>query len=285
MSVINGGVSPLHGLWTGVTGLNAFSNAISVTSDNIANINTFGFKGRRLLFADVFADTQAIYNRLGGSKEGEGVRVADTRTDFTQGAFETRDLWSDMAIDGNGFFVVKSNPDAPELYTRAGSFDVGMDENGVNGVLVNPEGLQLQVDQNGAIGSLDTSAAGLKQRFGDDFVLAHNGISVDRNGTVTANSTTGREEVLGKVQIVKFHDPEALLSLGGGVFTQSHDSNIPVQIPQEAIGAKVHGKSLELSNVNLSDQFTNLIEYQRAFQINNRVVSLSDEILQTLVKL
>jgi len=284
MSVISGGVSALHGLWTGVTGLNAFSNAISVTSDNIANINTYGFKGRRLVFADIFADTQVIYNRLAGSKEGEGVRVADTRTDFTQGAFDTTDKGPfDLAIDGNGFFVVKANPDAPELYTRAGHFDIGFDENGVKGVLVNPEGLQLQVDQNGAIGALNVSAGRLKQRFGDDFVLA--GFSVDKDGVITAESVTGRTEVLGKVQIVKFHDPEALLPLGGGIFTQSHDSGIPVQIPQEAIGATIRDHALELSNVNLSDQFTNLIEYQRAFQINNQVVRLSDEILQTLVRM
>jgi len=283
MSVINGGVSALHGLWTGVTGLNAFSNALSVTSDNIANINTYGFKGRRLVFADIFADTQVIYNRLGGSQEGEGVRVADVRSDFTQGAFETTTNPFDLAIEGNGFFVVKANPDAPELYTRAGHFDIGFDENGVKGVLVNPEGLQLQVDQNGAIGALNVSADSLKQRFGDDFVIA--GFSVDKDGVITAESVTGRTEVLGKVQIVKFHDPEALLPLGGGIFTQSHDSGIPVQISQEAIGAVVHDHALELSNVNLSDQFTNLIEYQRAFQINNQMVRLSDEILQTLVRM
>jgi len=283
MSVINGGVSVLHSLWTGVTGLNAFSSGISVTSDNIANINTYGFKSRRLVFADVFADTQVIYNRLAGSKEGEGVRVAGIRSDFTQGAFETTTNPFDLAIDGNGFFVVKSNPDAPELYTRAGHFDVGFDENGVKGVIVNPEGLQLQVDKGGAVGALDISADGLKQRFGDDFVLA--GVTVSGDGTVTAESVLGRKEVLGKVRLVKFHDPEALLSLGGGIFTQSHNSNIPVQIPQEAIGATVHDHSLELSNVNLSDQFTNLIEYQRAFQINNQVVSRSDEILQTLVRM
>ncbi len=280
MSVINGGVSALHSLWTGVTGLHAFSKGISITSDNISNINTYGFKGQRLLFSDVFADTQAIYNRLAPSQEGEGVRVQDIRTDFTQGAFETTSNPWDLAIDGNGFFVVKSNPDGPELYTRAGSFDVGRDENGINGVIVNPEGLQLQVDQSGAIGALNISDSSLKQRFGADFVLA--GISVANDGTVTAEARTGRVETLGKVELVKFHDPEALLPLGGSLFTQSHDSSIPLDVRAEG---QIYDHRLELSNVDLSTQFTNLIEYQRAFQINNRVVSLSDEILQTIVRL
>ncbi len=285
MSVINGGVSVLNSLWTGATGLNAFSSTLEVVSDNIANLNTYGFKSRRPIFAEVFADVQAITNRLGQSQEGEGVRLASVRTNFTQGQLETTTNPWDLAIDGEGFFVLQEagRPDLP-LYTRVGNFKVGKDEVGREGIIVNAEGLQLQVNQGGAIRSLDVSADGLKRRFGDDFVLA--GVSVAGDGTVTAEAVSGRVETLGTLQLVKFHNPEALIPMGGGVFTESHDSGLPLlfgsDIPFSGI---VYDHSLELSNVDLSTQFTDLIEFQRAFQINNKVVSLSDDILQTLIRM
>ncbi len=290
MSVINGGSSVLHSLWTGVTGLNAFGTALEVVGDNITNVNTIGFKGRRLVFADIFSDVQGMYAQMtsavagppGPSQVGEGVRIADIRTDFVQGELQATPNPLDLAIDGNGFFVVKENPDAPELYTRAGQFDIGEDEEGRFGIVVNPQGLQLQVDQSGAIGALDLSAEGLKKRFGNDFVFES--ISVEGDGTVKVSSATGRLETIGKVQMVKFHDPEALIPMGNGIFTQSHDSGLPLP-PDTPTGGVVYDHALELSNVDLTTQFVNLIEYQRAFQVNNKVISASDEILQTLVQM
>jgi flagellar hook protein FlgE len=285
MSVINGGVSVLNSLWTGATGLNAFSSTLEVVSDNIANLNTYGFKSRRPIFAEIFADVQAITNRLGQSQAGEGVRLSSIRTNFAQGQLETSTNPWDLAIDGDAFFVLEEagRPDLP-LYSRVGAFEVGKDETGRDGIIVNAEGLKLQVNQGGAIGSLDISADDLKRRFGDDFVLA--GVSVAGDGTITAEAVTGRVETLGTLHLVKFHNPEALLPMGGGVFTESHDSGLPLffgsDIPFSGV---VYDHSLELSNVDLSTQFTDLIEFQRAFQINNKVVSLSDDILQTLVRM
>ncbi len=282
MGLIDGGVSVLHSLWTGVTGLRAFGASLDITADNISNINTYGFKGRKLEFAAIFADTQALYTSVGPSQEGEGIRIADIRTDFTQGAFETTTNPLDLAIDGNGFFVVKENPDAPELYTRAGNFNIGKDENGREGVIVNPEGLQLQVSQNGQIGSLDVSAATLRRRFGEDFKLES--IAVNEAGVMTASGVDSRVVELGTLQRAKFMDPEALLPLGNGLYTQSYRSGLPLP-PDVPTGGVVHQYALELSNVDLSTQFVNMIEYQRAFQINNRIVGTSDEILQQLIRI
>ncbi len=280
MSIVQGGTSVLASLWSGVSGIHAFSTALGTASYNIANVNTTGFKQNRVSFADIFSDSLTLPNVLGGSQAGQGVRVNAIRTDFTQGVFELTTNPLDMGIEGSGFFIVKENAGAPELYTRAGAFDVGRDEFGRNGVVVNPDGFQLQVDQSGGIGSLDLSVEGLKTRFGDDFVLES--VSVDESGRMTASSLSGRVEALGTIPLARFDDPEALIPVGENIYTQSFNSGLPSGTPGSGL---IRQNALELSNVDLSEQFVELIKFQRAFQINNRVVGTSNEIYQQIVDL
>lgn len=136
----------LTSLFTGISGLNAFGTGLSVVSNNIANMNTVGFKNSDVVFADII--TQSLTGAPGVSQIGRGVGVNDVRTQFGQGSFETTSSGLDLAIDGNGFFQVRDASGAV-LYSRAGIFTI--DE---NGAIVNPDGLLLQGFLADATGNL-----------------------------------------------------------------------------------------------------------------------------------
>src|SRR5215510_1570628 len=123
-------------LYTGVSGLNAYSNAISVIGNNIANVNTTGFKESRGNFSDILSASSGT----GGTLQiGRGVLVGNVSPVFTQGAFQSTSLPGDLAIDGDGFFIVKDPKTNSLLYTRNGNFALNRD-----GKLANPEGLVVQ---------------------------------------------------------------------------------------------------------------------------------------------
>ncbi len=136
----------LTSLFTSVSGLNAFGTGLSVISNNIANMNTVGFKGSDVSFADIIG---ANLNGAGsGSEIGRGVFVSGVHSEFSQGSFETTGNGLDLAIDGDGFFLMR-NTAGGQAFTRAGSFNIDKD-----GLVVNPEGLLLQgyqADSTGAI--------------------------------------------------------------------------------------------------------------------------------------
>jgi flagellar hook protein FlgE len=139
-------------MYTGVTGLLTYSGAMSVVSNNLANVNTVGFKASRAQFADLLSATEA------GTLIGRGVRMADVAPLFSQGVYQTTGGVSDLTIQGKGLFIVK-NSDGQSFYTRAGQFSLNKD-----GALVNPEGLLVQgfpVDASGqAIGGLENVVLG-----------------------------------------------------------------------------------------------------------------------------
>ncbi|MFQ5543472.1 MAG: flagellar hook protein FlgE [Nitrospiria bacterium] len=152
----------LTSLFSGVSGLNAFGTGLSVISNNIANMNTVGFTSGDVLFADV------INQSLGGREDvqlGRGVFVNDIRTSFAQGSFESTGNGLDMSIEGEGFFVVKDSAGA-EFFTRTGAFNLD-----ANGLMVNPDGLQVQgfqADQTGVItgqfGSINLASGSIQPR-------------------------------------------------------------------------------------------------------------------------
>ena len=134
-------------LYSGVSGLNTNSQALSVIGNNLANTNTTGFKGSRVIFSDLLSSS--IYGSGGISQVGRGVGMSTVDNIFSQGTFETTESGLDVAIEGNGFFLVKATGDDTMYYTRAGSFR--FDD---TGYLVNPEGFRVQgqgYDANGVL--------------------------------------------------------------------------------------------------------------------------------------
>jgi flagellar hook protein FlgE len=136
----------LTSLFSGVSGLNAFGTGLSVMSNNISNLNTVGFKDSSVSFSDIIG--QSLGGATGSSQIGRGIFVNQVRTLFSQGSFETTGNALDMAIDGEGFFVLK-NSSGSEFYSRAGIFNVNQ-----NGLVENPEGLFLQGFQADSAGTM-----------------------------------------------------------------------------------------------------------------------------------
>lgn len=139
-------------MFTGISGLNANGEAISVLGNNIANTNTIGFKNARMLFSDVLSSSIGSNSQI-----GRGVQIQTVQNNFSQGSFENTENVTDLGIQGDSFFIVK-NPGEPQMYTRAGAFIFDKDD-----VLVNPDGLQVMgfgINQqtglnNGLLGPID----------------------------------------------------------------------------------------------------------------------------------
>jgi len=134
-------------LYSGVSGLNSDSQAMSVIGNNLANTGTTGFKGASTVFSDLLSST--IYGSGGLSQVGRGVNVSKVKNDFSQGTFQSTNSGTDVAIEGSGFFILKKVGDLTNYYSRAGSFNFDAD-----GYLVNPEGLRVQGQQYDTSGNL-----------------------------------------------------------------------------------------------------------------------------------
>ncbi len=134
-------------LYSGVSGLNSDSQAMSVIGNNLANASTTGFKGGSTIFSDLLSSS--IYGSGGLSQVGRGVNVSKVINDFSQGTFQSTSSGTDVAIEGSGFFILKKVGDETDYYSRAGAFNFD-----ANGYLVNPEGLRVQGQQYDTTGAL-----------------------------------------------------------------------------------------------------------------------------------
>ncbi len=174
-------------MYSGVSGLNTNSQAMSVIGNNLANTNTIGFKGSRTVFADLLSGS--INGSGGMSQVGRGVGMSKVDQIFSQGTFETTESNLDVAIEGDGFFVLKEAGDATAYYSRAGSFRFNED-----GYLVNPEGLMVQGKSFDANGTLKTGDAGNIQ-------VASSGL-VAGNVTSTLELTTNLDSTEPEIDLV-----------------------------------------------------------------------------------
>ncbi|HWP07667.1 MAG TPA: flagellar hook-basal body complex protein, partial [Polyangiaceae bacterium] len=147
----------LSAMNSGVSGLRAESEAISVVGDNIANVNTTGFKSQRVIFQDVLG--HSILAGTASALPGSGVKVGDIQQLFTQGSLSNTGVATDLALSGDGFFTVKGAVDGlvGNFYTRAGTFNIDKD-----GFMVNPSGLQVQGYMANPDGTFEASISSLK---------------------------------------------------------------------------------------------------------------------------
>ena len=390
----------LRSLFSGISGLKAHQTMLDVAGNNIANVNTTGFKSSQTQFQDtlsqVLTNAGAAAVGVGGTNPaqvGLGVRVAGITTNFTQGAAQLTNRSTDMMINGDGFFTVRSG--AESFYTRAGSFNFDS-----LGQLVTADGALVQgwaavngvVDPNGPltdiklpIGTLMGARASTKAEFvgnlpsdakpgttltqkidvfdtlgnarsllmtflnsagtwsvsGTDGAATYpstpmvfdtltgalvspktfavgavadvnlsaitgfaglstvsaasqNGqragnlqsFSLSPDGTLLGSFSNGLKQAIGQLSMATFTNPTGLEKAGGSMYRSTVSSGI-AQVGTAGTGGrgKLAGGSLEMSNVDLSAEFTNLIIAQRGFQANSRVITTSDELLQELVNL
>lgn len=256
----------IRALWTAGTGMIAQQTNIDTISNNLANVNTVGYKKVRAEFEDLLYQTlrPAGNSALGtsgqlptGLQVGLGARLAATNRLFGQGSAQQTGNALDMMIEGDGFFQV-SLVDGRTAYSRGGNFKVDGE-----GRLLDNEGNYVSPEITVPDGSTD--------------------LCVSQDGTVTVilpEENTPQE--IGKLELVRFINPAGLLPIGRNLFVQSSASGEPVMAAPgtEGLGTIIQG-ALEMSNVQVVEEMVNMIVAQRAYDVNSKAVQASDEMLQT----
>ena len=276
-------------LQTGVSGLQQFQEDLQVIGNNIANVNTNGYKSASMHFEDQLS--QSLTNGSSLMQIGDGVATAAINSDFTQGALNTTSNPTDMAITGNGFFVVKDPASGASYVTRDGQF--GLD---ASGHLVTANGCRVQgytgtppFSSASTIGDLQINDATAIAALSDATTPAPTIVSksIDASGQINVTLSDGISGVIGQVVLQSFSNPQALMKQGDNLYTYSATAG-PMAAPAAAGSGglgKITSGALESSNVDLATQMAGLITAQRAFEANAKMITTSDEILQTLVNL
>jgi flagellar hook protein FlgE len=257
-------------MYIGVSGLSTFATAIEAVSDNVANVGTNGFKSSSPLFADMVS---GYYSTTSSSiqREGSGSGVLSVASDFSEGTIKNTGTWSDVAINGAGFFNVV-NSTGQTFYTRDGSFNVDK-----NGYLVNPRGFQV----------LDTSGAPL-QIEADPTTPAYASYHVDASGQVWGNPVGGGAPVTigAPIMISTFANPNGLIRQGDNLLLQGPDAGAHVD------GAASSGPrgsliafAVEGSNVDLASQMVDMIVYQANYNANSKSITTASNMLDTVLNI
>ena len=259
-------------LYTAATGMQALETKLDVIANNLANVNTTGFKKDRANFEDL------IYriNRLPGSTDadgnltptgievGLGTRVSSTQTNFTQGALQATNNPLDFAIEGEGFFQVQE-PGSGFLYTRAGNFSLNANNQLVvgsasTGYLVTP---QISIPNN-AVDIVVTAEGQVQFRTTDSTVL----------------------QTAGQLNIARFNNPDGLLKIGDNMYRETDASNAAqLDVPGAPGFGVITQGALESSNVESVQELIDLINTQRAFELNSQAVQAGDEMMQVATNL
>ena len=256
----------MQSLYTASTGMLGMQTQIDTTANNIANVNTIGFKKSRAEFADLMyhvmeyagTSTSDTTKSPTGIEVGLGVRPTAINKIFSEGSLKQTDNQLDMAITGQGFFKMEL-PDGTEAYSRNGAFKIDS-----NGTVVNSDGYVLT----------------------PQIVIPPDAIniSIGTDGTVSVvQAGQTQASVIGQITTINFINPAGLHSLGDNLYIDTDSSGQPVEGTPGIDGLGVIRQGfVELSNVELVVELTDLITGQRAYDANSKVITTSDEMLQTV---
>jgi flagellar hook protein FlgE len=263
----------LRSLNAGVSGLRGFQTKLDVIGNNIANVNTVGFKKGRVVFEDIFSQTVKAATGPTGTTGGTnpiqvglGTRVGSIDTLHTPGSPTTTNIATDLYIDGDGFFVVQ-NGAGEQFLTRAGNFNVDSKNQLVN--------------QNGMF-VLD--GTGNPITISDEFIS----FAIDANGSIIGVNPDGTSVDTGtKIGTVTVANPSGLKKASGSLYslTPNADSQPIPTLLANGTSVQIISGTLEMSNVDLSEELTDMITAQRGFQANAKIITVSDSILEELVNL
>jgi flagellar basal-body rod protein FlgG len=250
-------------LWVAKTGLDAQQTRMSLISNNLANVNTTGYKRGRASFQDLMyqtvrqpgAQTSQQTQSPSGLMVGTGTQVVSTEKLFTQGNLLQTNNPFDLAINGRGFFEVQL-PDGSAAYTRDGSF---------------------QVDSQGQL----VTASGYPLQPGINIPPNAQSVTIGSDGTVSVQlAGESAPQQVGSVTVADFINPAGLQAKGENLFAETASSGAPqTGAPgQSGLGLLIQG-SLESSNVNVVEELVNMIETQRAYEMNSKAISTTDQML------
>jgi len=257
----------IRSLWTAATGMEAQQLDQDVVANNLANVNTVGFKRSRADFQDLMYQ---VYSKSGsetsagnlipvGIEVGMGVKPVGTQKVFTQGDYQQTGNAFDMAIEGDGFFQVDDN--GSTYYTRAGNFRINKD-----GYLCNSDGLKIIPEIS----------------IPQETVT----FTVDKGGTWTAADQAGETLATGRIELAKFINPAGLTSLGRNLYDKTEGSGEPVTgNPGDDGMGTITQNYLEMSNVSVIEEMIKMIVGQRAYEINSKAIQTADGMLQIISNL
>ena len=263
----------VRSLWTGASGMIGMQANVDTISNNLANVNTHGYKKQRADFEDLIyqtvktAGTPATEDTVipVGVQMGHGVKLADTQRVFAQGSLQATDVSTDVAIAGDGFFRIQMY-DGSWAYTRNGNFKVDNE-----GRMVTSNGYWLLPD------------IVMPEGFLPDRIT----ITQDGRVSVIVPQISENDPVdVGRIELYRFANPVGLTAVGENLFkiTQASGDPIPGRPGYEGMGTIQH-KYLEMSNVAVAQEMVNLIIAQRAYEFNSKVIQTSDNMLGTATTL
>lgn len=258
----------MQALWVSKTGLSAQNTRLSTIANNLANASTVGFKRDDAQFEDLLyqiraqpgASSSQNTQLPSGMQIGTGVRVVGTTKQFTEGSLQVTQKSLDMAINGRGFFQILM-PDGSTSYTRNGEFQLNS-----NGEIVNSSGMQLQPTISVPQGAQT--------------------ITISRDGIIEAQIPgQAAPQQIGQLQLSDFINPSGLQAIGNNMFLETAASGSPQQGNPGATGfGTVEQGTLEASNVDVVEEMVNMIATQRTYEMNSKVISTSDQMLQFITQ-
>lgn len=257
----------MRSLWTAATGMKAQQFNIDTISNNLANVNTTSYKVQRAEFKDLFyanikrANINEDQGRPVNLEVGHGVMPIATKRDFRTSSFVETQGAFDFAINGEGFFGIEL-PNGDFRYTRDGSFKLSID---------------------GSEATLVTSDGYIVLSEDDDEIIIEEGvrdISVDELGYIYGLDEDGESIEIGRLKLVNFMNPEGLQSEGANLYKTTTASGEEIFLEAEEMNTKVLQGYLEASNVQVVDEMVKMITAQRAYEINSKTITTSDEMMQ-----
>lgn len=263
----------VQSLYTAATGMESLQSKLNVIANNLANVNTTGFKSDRANFEDLFYRHEILPGAQDagsnftptGIQTGLGVRMQSTQTSFIQGAFQETGQQLDVAVEGRGFLQVTDPVTSQPLFTRAGNLSLNAQGNLVvgsaqTGRLLNPP---IQIPQDAT------------------------GITISSDGRVSYQQPGNTQlQQAGQIQMALFQNPEGLMKLGENLYIDTVASGPAIQGNPGTQGMGVVRQGfLELSNVEPVRELIDLITTQRSFEMNSQVIEAGNTILQTITNL
>jgi flagellar hook protein FlgE len=280
----------LTALSSAVSGLDAYQEQMDIIGNNIANLNTTGFKSATGNLVDAFSDTLQAATAATGTDNatnaiqiGTGVMTGSVTNDWSEGAINSTGVLSNLAINGNGFFVVQDPTSGAQYVTQDGTFTMN-----TSGNLVNSAGMELvgynTPQLSGTPGPLVINADQLDTTNPNATMT---GYTINAQGVITISMSDGNSYTRGQVLLQNLTDPQALTNVGNNLYTNWVNAG-PLTAPgapgSGALGT-IQSGALETSNVDLSAQMADLIIAQRAFEANSKIITTSDELLQDVVNM
>ena len=282
----------LNAMSSAVSGLDAYQEQMDIIGNNIANLNTTGFKSATGNLVDAFSDTlqaatAATSSGSSGTNPeqiGTGVMTGSITNDWSSGGLNATGVASNLAVNGNGFFVVQDPVSGTQYVTQDGAFSMN-----ANGNLVDAAGMELvgynTASLSGTPGPIQIDTSGMPSTSSPTATMTS--YTISGNGIITVNLSDNTSFARGQVLLQNFTDPQALSSVGNNLYVNTANAGglTAPAVPGSSSLGTIQSGSLELSNVDLSAQMADLITAQRAFEANSKIITTSDELLQDMVNL